>query len=133
MRNDEGQLRIKIDWTPHLQQTRAFFDPDGPGGALTLALLAQWEREVEAQGARFVIVHLPRKGDLEDYYDGIDPVHAVLWEAIAARFTVIDTVDAFDPDRLKDYFAPREHYSAEGQQVIAAEVAAWLKTILPAD
>lgn len=126
LRDNDGQLRIQIDWTPHLQQTPAFFAPDGPGGALALAMLGAWEREVEARGAQFVVVHLPRLGDLEDHYSGLDPVHAALWDAITARFTVIDTVSAFDAGRLPDFFAPRGHYSAEGQQVIASEVAVWL-------
>jgi hypothetical protein len=89
---------------------------------------------VQASGARFVVVHFPRRTDLEQARaDGRLP-NLGLIEAVAQRAPVV-RIDgpllarAADGD-LGPLFSPGGHYSAEGYDILATAVAARLQTEL---
>jgi len=93
--------------------------------ALQQELLLAFADSVRARGARPIIVMFPDLEAVERRRDELPPIYAPLKEAITAtrRVPVIDLLDAFaaeggarSPQR---WFAPRGHYSVEGNAVVA--------------
>lgn len=110
---------------PHIE---VLLDPSSEAAQITLAILNMWASEVEAQGGRFIVVHLPRMYELEQYRDSHTLAYQELMDAIKAEHTVIEDIDQFDELPMGDYYIDGGHYSPTGNQVIAAVVANWLKT-----
>ena len=102
---------------------RATYAPDGDLGALALAIMRRFREEVEQSGARFVVVHLPRRVAVEAASNGSSVSYEQLLSAVRAEFGLIDPLPrmaevARVQGAAKLYVDPW-HYSGEGAQVVA--------------
>ena len=95
----------------------ALFDPTGEPVLLTEAIIEQWHDEVEAEGSRFVIVHLPHKNYLRLYYQQGTLPYQDLLPYFDENYTFVHTEDGFDEAPLEDYFVG--HYNGKGNAVVA--------------
>lgn len=101
---------------------------------LAFRIIDRFARSVRASGARFVVVHFPRRTDLERARsDGRLPNLALL-EAVGQHAPIV-RIDGPLLDRaaggdLGPLFSPGGHYSPEGYGILAAAVAERLQTEL---
>lgn len=83
---------------------------------ITVALFDAFARAVRADGAQPVILLFPTIYDLQR-----PPAYLGLRDTLVARgHRVLDLRDAFTCGRCLDHFAPRGHYSAQGNGRVAA-------------
>ena len=85
-------------------------------------IVERFAAEVEASGARFLVVHLPRREDFDARAEGRALWYAELLDALAVEYPVVEI--GVDGERLReDDFAPRGHYGARLNQLVAAALA----------
>lgn len=99
------------------------YDPQDEPGQLTLAILTAFEAEVTAQGADFLVVHLPRQHHLEDLVAGEPLSYDELLAEIDRQFTLIRPEQgqlhqaaglALDPLYMGSHYSPMgNHLVAE--------------------
>jgi lysophospholipase L1-like esterase len=106
-----------------------FYAPDSEASRVTLGIWRQWVEAVQANCGQFMIVHLPRWGDLDDYRANLPIVYADFLSQMQAEFHIVETLGQFSDD-VASNFAENEHYSPAGNQVIAQAVAADIETQL---
>lgn len=117
-----GGFPISIDKTAYIVPD-GFWDADGDATRITLEIVKRWQAEAEADGARFLVVHFPRRQDLEDIRQGRSLEYQPLLDAVRESTPFVETSDHFDPDALDPYFALQEHYSPKGSNLIASVLA----------
>lgn len=104
-----------------------FYDPGKEPAELTLRVIQTFKRRVEANGSRFLIVHIPIILDVVKLKLGRQPVYADLLAGIEADNEVVRTEDkligATGWTSLFRLFMPRGHYSPRGNELIAEAVA----------
>ncbi|MCF6290724.1 MAG: SGNH/GDSL hydrolase family protein [Desulfobacterales bacterium] len=107
-----------------------FYDLDNESAILTLSLIHRFKQEIEAAGSDLLIVHIPIILDLIRLRLARQPVYTDLMKEIEKDTVVIPTQDALlekaDQSSLFSLYMPGGHYSAEGNEVIAGEVAAYI-------
>lgn len=79
---------------------------------LAARLIDAFARDVAASGAAFLVVHLPRRMDLEARLAGAELWYATLLREIAERHTLLDPTSAVAGPLVR-LFAERGHYAAE--------------------
>lgn len=106
------------------------YPPKSKAALLTQQLLTEFREDVTAQGARFFIVHLPKKSDIARAINGKPLVYEPLLAQIESKFNVIDPFNAmFDHANHGGYqfdsiFAKKKrHYSKLGNWIIAETIA----------
>jgi hypothetical protein len=97
-----------------------FFDLDGEPVQLVLKIIEAFETDVEAQGAEFVIVHLPTRQYLKDYRNDRPVEYADLLAYLDEHYTVIHPERSMFGQSVPAYWD--SHYSFEGAKAIAREV-----------
>lgn len=109
------------------QKERDTYDPQGELGQLALSIMRAFKAEVEATGADFVVVHLPRKVAVSATLQGEKLVYDDLLTLVQREFHVIDALPPMvdearrtGADRL---FVDPWHYSSEGASVVAEAIA----------
>ena len=120
-------------WTgaeePGISRAESVFQPDGEPERVTLAILREFRKEVQAQGGRFFVVHLPKKSDLQRLRSGRGLVYKRLWRLIEREHAAVDPqrqlLDAAKGKSLDVLFAAPKHahYSDRGNRIIAKAIA----------
>jgi hypothetical protein len=100
-----------------------FYDLNEEPAQLTLKLIETFKREVEASGSDFLIIHIPIVLDLINLQLNRDPIYADLLAAIDTKHPVIYPHEALLTESMFALFMPGGHYSAVGNQIIAAVIA----------
>ena len=103
---------------------------DNEPAQVTLAIIEAFARDVEAQGARFVVVHLPTQGDIEQYQSGQPLPYQAVIDVLRQEYIYVETLDVFSGLPPSEYFAPG-HYDTDGTDVIASEVVDTILMMLP--
>ncbi len=109
----------------------SFYFIEGEGAQLALAIVRAFEAEVSSRHARFLVVHLPRRSDLDRYAAGAPFVHADLLVRLEREVEVIRTEMAFDSGSLDRLFVNGRiggHYSAAGHEVVARLLASRIES-----
>ena len=110
-----------------------FFDPEGEPGQLTLKIVAEFKKDVEAHGAKFIIVHFPWFSQLKLIAKGRELRYSELLEEFDKTFGVVhpeeEMLRAVSNDPLESLFAGHYvvgrrqkvvgHYSQKAGQVVA--------------
>ena len=99
--------------------------------ALGVRLVAQLAAEVESTGARFTVVHLPKKRTLKQLLkEGTFPERPLV-DGVAAGHALIDTAPAFLENMREEGLAAFRggHYSRDGNEVAARVIASALLTL----
>ncbi|GAB4148872.1 MAG: hypothetical protein Tsb009_22940 [Planctomycetaceae bacterium] len=104
------------------------FSLDGEPAKVTRQLLREFQEDVEQQGGKFLIVHLPKKSDLTRSIGGKPLHYEKLLQKIEGEQTVIDPFNRlFDDARQKSleklFVEKKRHYSARGNRIIAETIA----------
>jgi hypothetical protein len=93
---------------------------------LTLDIMAAFEKSVETSGARFMVLHLPRRADLDARRNARSTPDTRFVQEVARRFSFIDPADRLvqllEDRGSEELFRPRGHYSAMGNAVLASQV-----------
>ncbi len=113
-----GGFPIRLDRTAYIVPD-GFWNADGDATRITLGIVQRWQAEAEADGDRFLVVHFPRRQDLEDIRRGEPVEYQPLLDALRESTPFVETSDAFDLDALDSYFAPQDHYSPKGTNLVA--------------
>lgn len=117
----DSRMRSLDDWMP---------DRQGEVHQLVLAICEEFAREVEASGARFRVIVLPGRPDLQSLAeDGSGAWSALTDDLRAAGIEVLDcSQDCLAAGSLTDdtFWAPGGHYSPRGNRVIAQRLNALL-------
>lgn len=110
------------------EKERVAYAPEGELGSLALRILRKFREEVEADGARFVVVHLPRKVAVSAAVTGQAPAYAELLAAVKAEQTVIDPLpemaDAARSGGIDSLYVDPWHYSGRGASIVANAILA---------
>ena len=106
---------------------RPVFPPDGEPALVTRKILAEFEEEVVKNGGRFLVVHLPKKSDIDRSDHGKPLQYEKLLAQIEGEQKVIDPFNSLFDDAhessLDGLFAKgKRHYSARGNKIIAHEI-----------
>lgn len=117
--------------TPGSPEDPRTYELDREASRLTLRILDLFAADVRSAGARFLVVHLPRSGDLLELERGRPLTYEALLGAVADRFEVVDPASAMlgtgATASVRDLFSrPGQHYSASGSTVVGSVVAARL-------
>lgn len=105
-----------------------FFEPGSPAFDLSLRIVEALEREVEASGGRFLIVHIPTRNPIKRLIKGETLKHQALLDELAARYELVDPA----PELLREaksksyeelFVEGDTHYSALAHRVIGEAVA----------
>ncbi len=97
--------------------------PYNDADALASAIIQQWATEAEADGSRFIVVHLPMKAGIQAYQSDLPLDYEPLRSALSSRYEWIETLDAFPSADLNGQFALGGHYSPQGSATIATAIA----------
>ena len=89
--------------------------PYNDADALAAAIIQQWATEAEADGSRFVVVHLPMKNAVQAYQSGQALDYEPLRSDVSSRYEWIETLDAF-PRRRERAVRARRALLAAGQR-----------------
>ena len=94
---------------------------------LTFRILSDFARDVEAQGTRFLVLHLPTRSDLQSLStNGELPLPGFL-ERVRTRFVLVDPANDLvrraNDISMAALFRPGGHYTAEGNAVVADVLA----------
>jgi hypothetical protein len=89
---------------------------------LARRIVERFAAEVEASGARFLVVHLPRREDFDARAEGRALWYAELLDALAVEYPVVEIGVDVKPLR-EDDFTPHGHYGARLNQLVAAALA----------
>ena len=105
-----------------------FFARDSMSRKIVWRIIEQFKREVEKEGGRFMIVHLPTKKPIKRLQNGRDLKYHNLLEDLQANFELIDPspelIHQVNASSFDDLFSDRSsHYSKVGNQVIGEVVA----------
>lgn len=110
------------------ERERAAYAPQGELGSLSLRIIRKFREEVEAEGARFVVVHLPRKVAVSAALAGQAPAYAELLDALKAEHAVIDPLpqmaDAARSGGIDSLYVDPWHYSGRGALIVANAILA---------
>jgi hypothetical protein len=94
---------------------------------LAFKILSDFARSVDSQGARFQILHLPTRSDLQTLSSSGKPPLPEFLERVRARFGLIDPSDDLvrraDEVSMAALFRPGGHYTADGNAVVADVLA----------
>jgi hypothetical protein len=96
-----------------------FLAVDGEPARVTIAILRAFRREVEATGAAFRLLDLPRRADLETLAAGRPLAHQPLLDRLHAEQRTVETRAMLLARRRPALFAPGGHYAAPGCRAIA--------------
>lgn len=123
-------VEAKIEAALKAHPDAEFMRMDGEAAKVTLLLVEQFKRDVEAADARFYAVHLPALHHLQTLQRNGRYDFAELLDAVKARIPVIE------PDRemlkaagqrpLHEFFT-EEHYTEVFERVIGSSVADYLR------
>lgn len=106
---------------------RNFYPPDTEPARLALRIIDSFRREAEEAGARFWILHIPRRDQLAAARRGKPLDYAALLKKLKKDFHVIDPTEKLlrrsESTSLDSLFTPQKHYSAAGNRVIAEVLA----------
>ena len=113
----------------------SFYDLDNEPCRLTLEIVAAFKQDVERSGARFLIVHLPARVDVETLSAGDPLPYAGLLAQLDERFAVVHPEAALrraaEAGAMDDLFAkPGSHYSLKGSQIVADELSGVVRSLL---
>ncbi len=112
----------------HRKKGYDFFARDSMSRKIVWRIIEEFKREVEAEGGRFMIVHLPTKKPIKRLQNGRQLKYQDLLEELQAHFDLIDPAPELmqkaDTSSLDDLISNRSsHYSAAGNQIVGEVVA----------
>jgi hypothetical protein len=94
---------------------------------LAVRILDDFRRSVESVGANFLVVHLPRRGDLRTLQRTGELPNAALLRHVQAQFRFVETAEAMiaeaERSSLASLFNQSAHYSGAGNSVVARVLA----------
>lgn len=109
-------------------QDARMFDPAGEPAQLSLRIVSQFREEVEADGHRFVVLHLPRQSNVETVLAGERLEYADLLATVARENSLIDPQPALSEAARRTSLTAlfKGHYSPAGSGVLADFIADYL-------
>lgn len=116
-----------------ISRAASTLDPEGEPVRVTLRLLREFRKDVEATGGRFYVVHLPKRTDLQRLATGRGLTYGPIWERIEEEHRTIDPAKALlavsEGDDMKSlYAAPKHaHYSDKANRILADVIARSLR------
>lgn len=94
---------------------------------LTFRILSTFAERVRARGARFLVVHLPTRVDLETLDSVGELPHRAFLHRVRAEFDFVDPAENLlrraRELSVSAMFRPGGHYTADGNAVVAGELA----------
>jgi len=114
-----GEETKATDSSPRVRR-EGFFDLDGEPVQLTLKIIEDFEVDVEAQGAEFVIVYLPTKQYLRDYRKDRPIEYADLLAYLDEHHTVVHPEKNMFGQPVHAYWD--KHYSFDGSKAISKAI-----------
>ena len=108
-----------------------FLAVDAEPARVTLAIVRAFHREVEATGATFRLLAIPRRADLYTLAGGRPLAHQGLLDRLQSEHGMVDTSAALLARRHLALFAPGGHYAAPGGRIIAHVLARGIIRIHP--
>lgn len=109
-----------------------FYDRNSEPIVVSLKIVEEFRKEVEATGSEFFAIHLPRKQDIQKRLSGEKLAYEEVLEKLREQHSVIDPLPAFlkhaKSHSLDDLFvAGKRHYSEAGNRIVAHEITEHLK------
>jgi hypothetical protein len=106
---------------------REIYDAQGELGTLAVAIMRVFRDEVEAAGAQFVVVHLPRRFAVSASLEGAELPYSQLLDRVKSEFTVIDPLERLTQvarhDGAHSLYVDPWHYSGRGARVVASAIS----------
>lgn len=105
-----------------------FFARDSLSRKVVWKIIEEFKREVEEEGGRFLIVHLPSSKPIKRLKDGATLKYQDLLEDLKSTYTVIDPsselIRQTNISSLDDLISDRSsHYSKVGNQIVGETIA----------
>ena len=112
------------------QKEKTFYELDGRGSRLALAIIDDFKADVEANDAQFVIVHFPKRKQVVSMSNDAGLEYSELLEELFENHVVIDPADELvremKASSLKSIFLEGGHPSDKANQIIARKIRDFL-------
>ena len=110
------------------ERERAVYAADGELGSLALRIMREFKKDVESSGARFMVVHLPRKVAVTAVASGRPLPYEDLLAAVREEFEMIDPLpnleEAARSRGVDALYVDPWHYSGAGAEVVSQAIIA---------
>lgn len=107
--------------------TRNYYQSDRKIGHLAMKIIEEFKHDVEANNSEFMVVHLPKRGNLTSMSEGSGLIYSELMEELLRKHSVLDPADELVKElkasSLKSLFMPNGHPSDKANQIIASVIA----------
>ncbi|HZL98705.1 MAG TPA: hypothetical protein VFD43_00505, partial [Planctomycetota bacterium] len=105
--------------------------PQAEAGRLALQIVAGFRAEVEARGGRFLLVHLPRRPDLDAWRAREPLAYAELLAALARTAELVDPCPALAARADAELFERQGHYGPAGHAIVAEVLGPAIVRVAP--
>ncbi|HIA36774.1 MAG TPA: SGNH/GDSL hydrolase family protein [Flavobacteriales bacterium] len=109
------------------ENERPFYSLENEPSNLTLKIIDRLRREVQANGADFFIMHIPRNLDINVLLNDESLSYEYLYKQLMSENNVIhpesELIKAAKLHSTNSLYAPSQHYSKKGNFIIATETA----------
>lgn len=118
---------VKINRFNYYEYEKSFYSLNDEPAQLTIRIINEFRNAVEAQGAKYLVVHLPRHGNLSYLLDGKVLAYSAILEEIGENNEVIHTEHEMLTIALSSsldiLFSPKGHYSGKANKIVADVIA----------
>jgi len=122
-----GMLGIDPDFRRQCSVKGKFYNAGCEAYQLTEAVIEDFYRQVQKNGAEPVVVILPGPKDLQRFRKGRPPIYAPLLRFLKNEgMRTLDCTDAFQ-DASRDYLNRSGHYAVRGNRVVARHIYRYLR------
>jgi hypothetical protein len=106
---------------------RRLYDMTREPARLTLRIIREFKKGVEAEGGRFLMVHLPKESDLTALYRGKGLPYAALLEAMDENNVIRPEQEMLKQESFRRSLFARIHYNGNGNKIVAGALTKFIK------
>lgn len=113
---------------------KSLFELNTKATNLATAIITQFKNEVEKNNSQFILLHLPRKVDLEYYKENKVFTYADLLNSLGPIAPLIDSkkelMHYVYKDSIQLLFEPQQHYTIIGNKIFANKLSQYISNRL---
>ncbi|MCI5056493.1 MAG: SGNH/GDSL hydrolase family protein [Flavobacteriales bacterium] len=105
----------------YLNEQKAFYTQESQSFETAFHILSEFQKTADSLGAKFLILHLPRKLDLIHSNQG-ELIYQDMLSKIKDEYLCVDPEQSLRNNEIDELFRPKQHYSSFGNGIIAQKI-----------